>query len=905
MGTDYRHTPLWKRTLGWEGAEEHQEVVNRLRHSFEAFRQRAAVLAEEIKISMPMFTDHGIEHIDSLWDTASLLLPEDFPINPAEAFVLGGGFLLHDLAMGLSAYPGGAESLRSDPIYLKALAGESLSVDAADDERAAAAERALVTALRLNHAHQAARLVDQEFHISRGEHVRLLPDDELRAIFGEDIGRIAQSHWCAVGELRSFLSDKHGTDGSLPAEWEIDPLKLACILRLADATHIDSRRAPMLLHAFRPPQGVSRDHWFFQLRLNRPIVKNGRLEYTSNNSFPEAESRAWWLAFETLQMIDDELRNVEALCLDLGRPTFTASSVAGISTPERLASFVRTSGWTPIDATLKVTNVAKIVANLGGDKLYGQSPMVALRELIANSADASKLLAAYTDLNPPAVKVRLFHQGGHDWVELIDNGIGMLRDDMVSSLLDFGTSQWSASLRDPEFAHISPGEYKPRGRFGIGFFSIFMIAERVEVISLKYLHGAVDTAMLIFEDGLTGRPLFREVPVRERLTTNGTIVRARLKHPALSPKGLLGTDAVESSVTQMMRDRLLELGALLDVSLEFEGPDDLATGSLVRADEWLTLEAGELFDRIYASELRDPLRHEIYSAWRAYFAENEQVLRDQSNNVVGRAVLASGLEADTVRDVWWWPSPAAPIYVGGLRSDEIWNCIGAFVGEPLRADRNSAFPVASSEELLRWATTQMDVLTTKREASAETRYGAAELGRSVGVSLPAMPCGIVAGGEISPNELAAWLEHKQSVLIVPFGEINVFQDEDGKPLFREPKRGREIEMPDNAVLVRLWQRQFYPEEIYKPVKDARFGEYGQRSAFEWNPHAWWYEHGKAGSTGLLLEAILEAWQTTPETVALNFDRLFLGEEGDRRVQFPLRENKDNFLVECFRLRRGD
>jgi hypothetical protein len=147
-------------------------------------------------------------------------------------------------------------------------------------------------------------------------------------------------------------------------------------------------------------------------------------------------------------------------------------------------------------------------------------------------------------------------------------------------------------------------------------------------------------------------------------------------------------------------------------------------------------------------------------------------------------VLASGLEEQAVFDVWWWPSPDAKVYVGGVYSDYIFNCIGAFVGEPLRADRNSAFPVATPAELMNWATTQLHILTTEREASVETRYGAADLGRSVGVDLPDMPCAIITSGEMTPTGLVGWLANRDSVLLVAEYDLTVYQDENGLPLFR-------------------------------------------------------------------------------------------------------------------------
>src|SRR5437868_4630926 len=117
MATDFHETELWLTTLGASFQGPQEAARAKLAAAYEQFRSVVERLAEDIKISMPMFTDHGIEHVDSLWDTASLLTTGSIYFNPAEAFVLGGAFLLHDLGMGLVAYPNGAESIEADPLF--------------------------------------------------------------------------------------------------------------------------------------------------------------------------------------------------------------------------------------------------------------------------------------------------------------------------------------------------------------------------------------------------------------------------------------------------------------------------------------------------------------------------------------------------------------------------------------------------------------------------------------------------------------------------------------------------------------------------------------------------------------------------------------------------------------------
>jgi hypothetical protein len=404
----FEQTLLWQRTLADRPEDSYRAPRQALRLAYLQFRATVEPLAAEIARSMPMFTDHSIAHIDALWDTASLVTGGSFPINAAEAFVLGGAFLLHDVGMGLASLSGGLAEIEADPSFDDLFASARRRLQRADPfgtseavERAAR-EETIANLLRLRHARQAERLVTATFQTSDGETFYLLQDVVFRQTFGSLIGRIAASHWWPVSELKAF-EQPQGSCPDHPAEWEVDPLKIACILRLADAAHIDHRRAPTYLHAFRRPSGVSRDHWYFQEHLTRPRVSADRLEYTATRPFSRNDAPAWWLAWETICTINEELRQVDALCADLRRPRFAVRSVAGADSPKRLALYVRTDGWEPIDARLRVTAAAELIANLGGEDLYGHKPEVAIRELIANAADATRARGVH-DAMPAALR---------------------------------------------------------------------------------------------------------------------------------------------------------------------------------------------------------------------------------------------------------------------------------------------------------------------------------------------------------------------------------------------------------------------------------------------------------------------------------------------------------------------
>ena len=114
----YENTTLWQTSLGKKiGEDIHAKERDYFRVNYEKLRAKAILLAGEINRTLPEYTVHDITHIDALWEMASLICGEGYVLNPAEAFVLGGAFLIHDLGMGLAAYPNGIDALKTTPLW--------------------------------------------------------------------------------------------------------------------------------------------------------------------------------------------------------------------------------------------------------------------------------------------------------------------------------------------------------------------------------------------------------------------------------------------------------------------------------------------------------------------------------------------------------------------------------------------------------------------------------------------------------------------------------------------------------------------------------------------------------------------------------------------------------------------
>jgi molecular chaperone HtpG len=110
-----------------------------------------------------------------------------------------------------------------------------------------------------------------------------------------------------------------------------------------------------------------------------------------------------------------------------------------------------------------------------------------LRELVANAADAvdRRRFEALTDeilMLPAEAKVRIVPDKAAGTLTISDPGIGMTKADLVEHL---GTIARSGTLAFAKSLADAPAADKPSliGQFGVGFYSAFMVADRVEVTS--------------------------------------------------------------------------------------------------------------------------------------------------------------------------------------------------------------------------------------------------------------------------------------------------------------------------------------------------------------------------------------------------------------------------------------
>lgn len=150
-----------------------------------------------------------------------------------------------------------------------------------------------------------------------------------------------------------------------------------------------------------------------------------------------------------------------------------------------------------------------------------------LRELISNASDACDKLRYVALTNPEIaksagqLKIKIIPNAEERTLTISDNGIGMNKDDLISHLgtiAKSGTAEFVRNVKDNGSAMDLIGQ------FGVGFYSAFMVAEKVEITTLK---AGETQAYKWISNGVDGF----EIETAEK-EGNGTSIKLFLKEDA-------------------------------------------------------------------------------------------------------------------------------------------------------------------------------------------------------------------------------------------------------------------------------------------------------------------------------------------------------------------------------------
>jgi molecular chaperone HtpG len=239
-----------------------------------------------------------------------------------------------------------------------------------------------------------------------------------------------------------------------------------------------------------------------------------------------------------------------------------------------------------------------------------------LRELISNGADACEKLRHEALTNPeltgdaPAFEITIALDKDNKQLTVEDNGIGMSHEELpvaLGTIASSGTRAFLEKLGGEEKSAIAADLI---GQFGIGFYSVFMVADKVEVDTRR---AGIDEAWRWTSDG-KGTYALAPLPLDEA-PARGTRVRLHLMESAAD---YLQPWKIESIVREYSSGIAVPI-ALVEVpqndgkdtedKAENKEPKRLSEGSALWARPKDKIEASEYteFYRSLAGQFDEPL----------------------------------------------------------------------------------------------------------------------------------------------------------------------------------------------------------------------------------------------------------------------------------------------------------
>jgi hypothetical protein len=360
---------------------------------------------------------------------------------------------------------------------------------------------------------------------------------------------------------------------------------------------------------------------------------------------------------------------------------------------------------------------------------------------------------------------------------------------MTGALLDFGTSFWASDLVRSEFPGLRSSSFRPIGRFGIGFYSIFMIASEVVVASRRFDEGLSDVTRLYFANGLTLRPILSKGVDTNCDVMSSTSVRLTVNESI----ECITTRCINKGQPQNERQipiksYLAAITAGLDVAVALQIGDAAPVTVHESIDSLDTPE--KVLDWIEGIAFVDVPSVNAAPEAKKYVRENAGRIRriEHNGELLGFAALldvpGDGLQCLTT-DV-----------IGGLTNNVLrgsGNYLGYMESHPASARRDAAKRIAPTAVLQAWANEQVAMLVEKNASPVQLYWAASNM-----ANLEVDPIDIIHFPVFFTNTQCALLTFDQVFNLLqqtPIGCLTVRQTEfadtnlqpiliDGRPTLR-------------------------------------------------------------------------------------------------------------------------
>ena len=477
------------------------------------------------------YTDHGIDHLESVLETSVSLLTEKSKsiFTDSDACLLVISTILHDVALHIqedqfirlvdgNSYCDiineldtetwhslwikySAEASRFSPSQLQLFFGVTETIPIPDLKSphtwTPLQYQLIGEFLRRHHPRLAHDFALFGFPaVENGKTIFIKTESLQFRKFIDLTGLVARSHGTSLRGLFDYLKSNFG---HLRAQEGSHAIYIMCILRIADFLQLQPSRAPkgqMIVKNLKSP--LSRREWSIHAAI-QSIVYDQHEDPESVEVIidPSKINIELFLRIQNLlRLLQSELDYSWAVLGEVfGRFN---ESVLGLtirrvrSNIDDKSKFGKKAGFVPEKATFTAADAELL--KLFIKPLYGDKPEIAVRELVQNSVDAvrERLIFEPGNLeleNSPTVIVSIQKNEDSKWILRIeDKGIGMSLNTIINYFLNAGASfrlstVWKENFLDEK----GKAKVLRSGRFGVGALAAFMLADDPTQIEMKVL----------------------------------------------------------------------------------------------------------------------------------------------------------------------------------------------------------------------------------------------------------------------------------------------------------------------------------------------------------------------------------------------------------------------------------
>ena len=301
----------------------------------------------------------------------------------------------------------------------------------------------------------------------------------------------------------------------------------AAVLRIADILDFDFERTPRVLFESLgigsrkgPGSAISLAEWMKHQSVQKLGFFEREVVVRAECDHPAIEAAVR----EFCDVIEGEIRRTQSI---LVRNPGPIAEKYELKVPSNVRAEVRSKGYVFMDLSLRLDEAA-VMSLLMGTSLY-PSRHAAVREIIQNAVDAC-LVRTRMEADPnyrPEVKLtqKMDHQG-RTWLLLADNGIGMDRSVLADYFFRVGSSYYRSNAFARLLRTIGANEVPLISKFGIGFLSVFMLADMFEVETRATSAVSTDNTGRRVRVERVGALAYVEEDPRVRF---GTLIKLRLR----------------------------------------------------------------------------------------------------------------------------------------------------------------------------------------------------------------------------------------------------------------------------------------------------------------------------------------------------------------------------------------